>query len=64
MSDKRLTTEQIISDAEIVATFMRALVDKGVPISAAVSLAGNYLQSVIIVRHSNQKPDEPWQDPA
>lgn len=61
MSEKQgPSTEQILADAEIVATFLRSLVDRGVPIGAATTLAGNYLQTVVLVRHSGQKPDEPW----
>lgn len=56
-------TEQIIEDAEVAATYLRALIDKGVPVMAAVQLTSSYLSSYQITRASKDEPREPWQEP-
>jgi hypothetical protein len=57
---KKITTEQIIEDAEISAAFLRACVERGVPLSAATTLTGQYLQTVVFARLGSEKPQEPW----
>ncbi len=56
-----MTPEQIIAHAEIAATFLRSLTDKGVPMSAAVPLTSSYLQTVAITESVNRNPKEPWE---
>lgn len=57
-----MKTEKILADAEIAATFLRALIDKGVPMMAAVSLTSSYITSHAITEASKDKPREPWED--
>lgn len=56
-----ITAERILADAEIAATFLRALVDKGIPMAAAVQLTGGYLSSHQIAEAMKDKPKEPWE---
>jgi hypothetical protein len=62
-SHMAIETERILEDAEIAAMFLRALVDKGVNMNAAVSLTCSYMSSVMMGRRMDDKPDEPWKDP-
>jgi hypothetical protein len=57
---KKITTEQMLEDAELAATFLRTLVEKGVPLSAATTLTGQYLQTAVFARVGSEKPQEPW----
>lgn len=56
-----MKTEQVLQHAEIAATFFRALVTNGVPVSAAVSLTGNYILSIAVRESGNEPPREPWE---
>jgi hypothetical protein len=60
---KRPTTEQIIEDAEIAAAYLRSLIEKGVPMMAAVSLTSSYISSFAIRDLGDDPPKEPWQEP-
>jgi hypothetical protein len=55
--------EQIIADAEVAACYLRALVDKGVPMMAAIQLTSSYVSSYQITQASKDEPREPWEDP-
>lgn len=57
-----VTTEQILADATMVATFVRALIAEHMPLSVASSLASTYLSSTILARAQHEKPKEPWED--
>jgi len=59
-----LTVERILADAEIAATYFRALCDKGVPAMAAVSLTSSYVSGHIISRGANEEPRKPWEPDA
>jgi len=56
-----MKTEHIIEDAEIAAVYLRALIDKGVPVMAAVSLASSYVSARQITDRGNDEPKAPWQ---
>lgn len=58
-----MNTEKIIADAEVAATYLRALLDNGVPMQAAISLTGNYAMSVRIAEASKEEPKPPWEAP-
>jgi hypothetical protein len=58
-----MKTERILADAEVAAVFLRALIDKGVPMMAAVSLTSSYISSYQITQASKDEPREPWQEP-
>lgn len=58
-----MKTERIIADAEIAAVYLRALIDKGVPMMAAVNLTSSYVSSYQITQASKDEPREPWKDP-
>lgn len=58
-----MNTERILADAEMAAIFLRALIDKGVPMMAAVSLTSSYISSYQITQASKDEPREPWQEP-
>lgn len=58
----KVTIEKVLEHAEIAASYFRALVEKGVPAMAAVSLAGSYVSSVAIIEASGENPQEPWKD--
>lgn len=57
----KLPTEKILEHAEVVASFFRALVDKGIPVSAAISLAQTYIQTVVLTDITGQEPKKPWE---
>lgn len=59
-----MKTEQVIADAEVAACFFRALIDKGVPTFAAVSITSSYLSGKMISDRSGEKPKEPWEGDA
>lgn len=56
-----ITTEQILEHAEIAATYLRALVAKGVPVDAAVTLTGSYIIAIAMRGLRDQPPREPWE---
>ncbi len=58
-----MKTETIISEAEIVATFFRALINNGVPMLAATNLASTYIISIRSAAANNERPREPWEEP-
>lgn len=58
-----MKSERILADAEVAAVFLRALIDKGVPMMAAVSLTSSYISSYQITQASKDEPREPWQEP-
>lgn len=58
-----MKTERILADAEVAAVFLRALIDKGVPMMAAVNLTSSYISSYQITQASKDEPREPWQEP-
>lgn len=58
-----MKTERILADAEVAAVLLRALIDKGVPMMAAVSLTSSYISSYQITQASKDEPREPWQEP-
>jgi hypothetical protein len=55
-------TEKIIADAEVAATYLRALIDKGVPIMAAVQLTSSYCSANRISEASREEPKPPWEE--
>ena len=57
-----LDTQRILNDAEVAAIFLRAIVEKGVPMSAAVNLTSAYLTSRQFAEQANAKPKEPWEE--
>lgn len=59
-----MNTEKILAHADLTACYFRALVDKGVPMVAAIQLTSSYVSSCQIVENSNQPPREPWQGPS
>ncbi|MDP1890519.1 MAG: hypothetical protein Q8K55_06455 [Gemmatimonadaceae bacterium] len=60
MAVKQGGVEQILQDAEVAATFFRALCDRGVPVQAAVNMTGQYLSTLAIRDGMKERPDEPW----
>jgi hypothetical protein len=58
-----VNTERILADAEVAAVFLRALIDKGIPMNAAVSLTSSYLSSYKFAQSINDEPKKPWEDP-
>ena len=56
------STERILVDAEVAAVFLRALIDKGIPMAAAVNLTSSYLGSHTIADSWKDKPKEPWEE--
>lgn len=56
-----MKTEQIMEDAEITAVYLRALLDKQVPMLAAVQLTSSYVSSYQITRASQNEPKKPWE---
>jgi hypothetical protein len=58
---KPLDTEKILADAEVAAVYLRALLDKGVPMQAAISLTGNYALANRISDASKEEPKPPWE---
>lgn len=65
MADVRTTsTEQIMADAAMVASFLRALIAENVPLSTASNLASTYLSSNILARAQHEKPKDPWEEPS
>lgn len=61
-----IPTERIIEDAELAAVYLRALLDRGLPAMAAVTLTGNYINARVFTESQKAKPREPWEgeDPA
>lgn len=57
-----MNTEKILQDAEVAATYLRALVDKGVPMVAAVPLTSSYVSARQIVEGNKDGPSEPWKE--
>lgn len=57
-----MKTEKILEDAEVAAVYLRALIDKGVPMVAAVNLTSSYVTSIRFTEASKEAPREPWQD--
>ncbi len=55
-------TEKVLEDAEIAATYLRALIDKGVPMVAAVSLTSSYVQAHQITESQKSEPKKPWEE--
>lgn len=58
-----MKAEKILADAEVAACYLRALVDKGVPMMAAVNLTCSYVSSYQITQASKDEPREPWREP-
>lgn len=56
-----MNTAKVLEDAEVAAVYLRALIEKGVPMMAAVSLTSSYVSSRQIVDGSKDKPQEPWE---
>jgi hypothetical protein len=56
-----IPTEKVIEDAEVAALYLRQLLDKGVPMMAAVSLTQGYISARQITGSQNDKPREPWE---
>lgn len=56
-----MNSERIIAHAEIAACYFRSLVEKGVPVTAAVSLTSTYVQSVQFIDAGKEAPKEPWE---
>lgn len=59
-----MKTEQILADAEVAAVYLRALLDKGVPMNAAVSLTGSYAIAVRCADAAKEEPRKPWEPDA
>jgi hypothetical protein len=56
-----MKTEQILADAEVAAVYLRALLDKGVPMPAAVPLTSSYAMAVRMAESSKEEPKKPWE---
>lgn len=56
-----MKTEKIIEDAEVAAVYLRALIDKGVPMMAAVSLTQSYVSANRISESAKDEPRKPWE---
>ncbi len=61
MSRAKVTTEDILADAEVAATYFRALLDKGMLPPAALELTRSYVQAYQFSRLSNEEPRKPWE---
>jgi hypothetical protein len=57
-----IATEKIIEDAEVAALYLRQLLEKGVPMMAAVSLTQSYASARQITDSQKDKPREPWEE--
>lgn len=65
MSAKNLTTEVVIEDAHLAATYYRTLVAEGIPARSAVDITCSYMSGVLIARENrHERPDEPWKEDA
>lgn len=62
MADNLNAPNTIIVDAEMTATFLRALLEREIPMPAAITLSSTYLQTHILARIGSQKPKEPWEE--
>jgi len=56
-----IPTERILEDAEVAAMYLRSLIERGVPMVAAVTLTSSYVQSRQFVEAGKDKPREPWE---
>lgn len=56
-----LDADKVMDHAEAAARFFRHLVEEGVPVQAAISMAGTYVQSIVLVEIGGEKPDQPWE---
>ena len=56
-----INTEKILAVADITATYLRALLERGVPRKAAISLASSYMSAILIRESTQDKPREPWE---
>ena len=48
---------KILADADIGATYVLALIERGVPVSAAIGMASSY----IFACRASEEPREPWE---
>ncbi len=58
-----MTSDRIIAHAELAAAYLRALVEKGVTMNAAVQLTQSYVSSYQIAEALTDKPTEQWEEP-
>lgn len=56
-----MKAEKVLADAEIAACYLRALLDKGVPMIAAVQLTSSYCSALLISEKGDDKPKPPWE---
>ena len=56
-------TEDVIAQASAAALFFRRLIDEGVPVQAAISMAGQYVVGQVMTERLHEKPSEPWEEP-
>lgn len=52
--------ENVIDHAEAAALFYRTLVDRGMPVAQAASVAGSYVSALVIAATANRNPPQPW----
>ena len=57
----KIDPKEIEEHAELAAVFLRALIEKGVPIAAAVNLTQTYVLTRINAEIMGQEPKPPWQ---
>jgi hypothetical protein len=56
-----VNTEKIIKDAEVAAVYLRALVDRGVPMAAATQLTSSYVAARQFNDAQKGEPKPPWE---
>lgn len=54
-------SDKIIEDAEVAAVYLRALVDRGVPMVAAIQLTASYVSARQITNAHRDEPKPPWE---
>ena len=60
---KKLKVEDVIDQAAAAALFYRQLIDQGVPVAAATSMAGQFVVGHVMAEMAEEKPTQPWEDP-
>ena len=61
MKIQPVVPEQVLEDAELAASYLRALTEKGVPAQAAMFLTSSYLGTVVGERIRGEQPKPPWE---
>lgn len=62
MSEPTHKPTEVIGHAEAAALYFRTLIDEGVPLSAAITMAAQYATALVLAAREAEEPRRGWEE--